>query len=90
VHERVPTTALLEVLGSPRLSEPPFERGYTERRWTDAERPEDYQDTRLSHVMLADYFDALRCTGAISAVLLDQVTEPSTHFPYPSESPRCR
>jgi hypothetical protein len=90
VHEQVSSHALLQVLGSARLREPPFERGYTERRWSDATRPEDYLDTRLSHVTLADYFDALRCSQAIGAAALNQVTEPSLHFPYPSESPRCR
>lgn len=86
----VSPAALLDVLAEPRLRVPPFERGYTERRWSDATRPEDYRDTRLPHVMLADYLDALRCRGDVSAEVLDQVLEPNTRFPYDSGSPRCR
>jgi hypothetical protein len=81
---------LLRALASERMLTPPFERGYKRREWTDAENPGAYTATNESIPHLADFFDALRCDGSISAEALDAVTVPSVHYPYPSASPLCR
>lgn len=81
---------ILDALRSPRMRTPPFERGYTLRTWSDPDHPEDFEPTDESIPYLPDFFDALRCSAAISAEELDLVTEPSVHYPYPSASPLCR
>jgi hypothetical protein len=82
-------TPVLDALASPRMTTAPFARGYIERSWDDPLHPEDYEETGDSHPHLADFFDALRCADAISAEQLDDITEPDTLYPYPSESPLC-
>jgi hypothetical protein len=79
---------LLEALQSPRMTVAPYGRGYTQRLWDDD--PADYETTRWSLPFLADFLDALVCDGHATATQVDAVTEPSTHFPYPSWSPICR
>ena len=58
--------------------------------WNDPERPEVYVRSDEPLPYHADFFDALRCAGAISASALDAVTEPAQHYPYLSESALCR
>jgi hypothetical protein len=84
------STPLLRAVASPRVSVPPFERGYTRRMWTDPDHPERFTDSAVSVPHLADYFDVLLCSGAVSSSQLDVITEPAQHYPYPSASPLCR
>jgi hypothetical protein len=77
-------------LASPRMTVPPFERGYHVHAWdTDGCTRTDIQDTGVSTTHFADFLDAARCLGVPGAAV-DAVTEPELHYPYPSESPRCR
>lgn len=80
---------LLDALASERMTRAPFARGYTRRVWDDAEQPDDYTSTTQPLPYLADYLDALRCDGAFEAAALRAILEPTTYFPYPSESPLC-
>ncbi len=81
---------ILRALASDRMRVPPFERGYKLRTWSDPDHPEIYEEDRTSLPFLPDYFDALRCDAAITAEALDLITEPSVHYPYPSQMPLCR
>jgi hypothetical protein len=77
-------------LAAPRVRLGPFERGYHVRTWPDPSRPELYSDTPYPAPMVADYFDALGCAGLATPAQIDRVTEPGSHYPYPSASPLCR
>ncbi len=79
---------MLMALASDRARVPPFERGYTLRTWRND--PSDFKDEGISIPYLADFLDALRCAGGISATELDLITEPAIHYPYLSGSPLCR
>jgi hypothetical protein len=80
---------VLDALASPRMTEQPFARGYKRRFWADPSHPENFTQTNDSQPYLADFFDALRCSAALSSSVLDQVTLPNSEYPYPSESPLC-
>ena len=75
----------------PRETAPAFERGYTWHRWetTPTGQPINILDTGVPIVHLADFLDQLRCSG-VSAAIIDAVTEPTVHYPYPSGAPLCR
>jgi hypothetical protein len=79
-------------LTSPRMTVPPFERGYTRQVWnvdpSTCQRT-NVLDTGVSTTFLADFLDQLRCSG-VSASVIDTATSPSTRFPYPSGAPLCR
>jgi hypothetical protein len=81
---------MLLTLGSPRMTQKPFLRGYTTHRWqlNDCVAT-NITNTNLSAPYLADFLDALRC-GGVPADRIDAVTEPGTYYPYPSQSPLCR
>ncbi|HEX6240079.1 MAG TPA: hypothetical protein VFZ61_04275, partial [Polyangiales bacterium] len=81
---------LLDALASERMTRAPFARGYTRRIWEDPEEPEEYESTSQPLPFLADYLDALRCSGTFDAAGLRAILEPTTYFPYPTESPLCR
>jgi hypothetical protein len=81
---------ILDAIASARMTVPPFERGYTMRIWSDPKHPEAFTTNDQPLPYHADFFDALRCLGAIDAKALDAVTEPTTRYPYPSEAPLCR
>lgn len=84
-------TGILKALASDRLRTGPYERGYTRHRWTMAPNGEltDVKDLGTSAACLADLLDALVCTG-FSTAAIDAATEPTTHYPYPSNAPKCR
>ncbi len=90
IYQTIGQAPILDAIGSSRMTVPPFERGYTRRVWNDPEYPEVYVRTDEPLPYHADFFDALRCSGAISPVVLDAVTEPALYYPYPSASPLCR
>lgn len=70
------TSAPLDMtLASPRMTIPPFLRGYL--------TPQGVNTT-----MFADFLDALRC-GGIGPGTIDIATDPLVHYPYPSLSPLC-
>ncbi len=64
-----------EALASPRMTIPPFLRGYT--------TPYGANTT-----FFADFLDALVCAGT-SPQSVDVATDPLVHYPYPSASPLC-
>ncbi len=82
---------MLRALTSPRMTRPPFERGYVTQRWDLGKAcvPTNITKTNQSAPFLADFLDALRCDG-VPAARIDAVTEPADHYPYPSQSPLCR
>jgi hypothetical protein len=90
VYQSTGKAPILDAIASPRMTVPPFERRYTMRVWNDPEHPEVYARSDEPLPYHADFFDALRCAGAISASALDAVTEPAQHYPYLSESALCR
>jgi hypothetical protein len=68
--------AIDAALTSPRMTAPPFLRGY-------------FTPSGLNTTMLADFFDALVCDG-FPASAVDLATRPATRYPYPSAFPLCR
>lgn len=87
----VGTDVLFAAISSQRMTSSPFARGYTRHSWTMAAqcvRGAEH-DTGESAPMLADFLDALRCTGT-PGTAVDTVTNPSTYYPYPSSSPLCQ
>lgn len=66
---------ILAAVSSPRMTDGPFERGYTAHG--------------VSTPVLPDLLDALVC-GGFSAASIDSVVQPQTRYPYPSASPSCR
>jgi len=80
---------LYSALTSPRMNTSPFARAYTTHMWAPGLcDPTDVVDTGLSAPMLADFFDALVCSG-VPASAIDQATDPAANFPYPSNDPIC-
>jgi hypothetical protein len=85
----VGASAIYQAIGSPRMTESPFARGYTRHSWTTAGCTQsDAVDSGESSPMVADFLDALVCAGAPSSAV-DAVTEPLTFYPYPSSAPLC-
>jgi hypothetical protein len=82
---------MLQALSSPRMTEKPFLRGYFTNRWTVGAgcKPTNIMKTTNSAPFLADFLDALRCSG-VPAANIDAVTEPGMYYPYPSQTPLCR
>jgi hypothetical protein len=78
-------------LASARMTEAPFERGYTRHTWdTDGSCARfNISDTGESTTQFADLLDALEC-GGVTRTQIDAATQPQTRFPFPSASPRCR
>lgn len=90
-YEDVGATApVLDAIASERMRVAPFARGYKRRIWSNAAYPDVFDTTEQPLPCLADYLDALRCSGAIGADALAEIVEPRTYFPYASESPLCR
>lgn len=84
---------MMAALSSPRMTTPPYLRGYQRRAWEDLDdngNPFPYETTDDSSPHLADFLDALVCSGAHAAGTVDNQTEPWVHYPYPSQSPACR
>jgi hypothetical protein len=84
---------LLAALSSPRMTTSPFLRGYTTRTWEGLNAEGyalPYTSTTASAPHLADFLDAVVCGGVVSANAVDAVTEPASHYPYPSWAPLCR
>lgn len=84
---------MMAALSSPRMTQAPYLRGYERRTWNgldDNGNPFPYWSTDHSAPHLADYLDALVCSGAHSAATIDTQTEPWFHYPYPSQAPACR
>lgn len=87
--EGMPT--VLSALESPRMTTTPFGRGYTGTLPWEVDgncNPIDPQPSDFTAPCMADMLDALRCDG-VQAASIDAATEPSTHYPYPSNSPIC-
>lgn len=88
-NPQVGAQPLYTALTSLRMNTSPFARGYTTHTWAPGLcDPTDVVDTGVSAPMLADFFDALNCSG-VPAWAIDQVTDPTTNFPYPSNDPIC-
>jgi hypothetical protein len=66
-----------------------FARGYTRHVWDMNNcRRLNYFDTGESAPMFADYLDGLVC-GGVPATAIDDTTNPSASYPYPSQQPLC-
>lgn len=91
-NPKVTSARMYRGLASPRAKEPL--RGYTQHTWDllDDGEPTNVQDTGEPTVMLADFLDALVCSGdpADMATHIDAVTQPATSYPYPSQQPICQ
>jgi len=84
---------LLGAIALPRMTRPPFARGYQRRAWDGLDSqglPFPYWITQDSAPHVADYFDALLCHGVASPQLVNAVAEPSVHYPFPSQAPLCQ
>jgi len=77
-------------LSSRRLTVAPFGRGYYTHTWdVDSQCQQmNVVETLDSAPMFADFLDALVCNG-VDVNVVDAVTEPTQHYPYPSNSPTC-
>jgi hypothetical protein len=76
-------------MASEALQGPEFGREYTSTSWTMSRCvASNLEETGLASPILADYLDALVCNG-VSGAIVDAATEPASHYPYPSSSPRC-
>lgn len=79
-------------LTSPRMTVPPFERGYTVHGWNvepNTCQRTNVQDLGVPTVVFADFLDQLRCSG-VSANVINAATNPTVNYPYPSGAPLCR
>ena len=84
---------LLAAVASPRMTQAPFLRGYARRAWNGLNGdglPLPFQSLNESAPHFADYLDAIACGGVTSGQAIDAVTEPFTHYPFPSAAPLCR
>lgn len=83
-------SAIFTALASTRLNTLPFKRGYTEHTWTVDSNGNftNIADTGTSVPTLPDFLDALNCAG-FSRATIDTVTQPATHYAYPSAVPLC-
>lgn len=85
--------AMLAAIASPRMNVAPFLRGYLRRTWDGLDGrglPLPAWSTRDSAPHLADFLDAVVCSGAASPAEVDTQTEPTIHYPFPSRTPLCR
>ena len=83
--------ALFSALASPRMNTGPFKRGYTRHVW-DVAGPGNFVNvvtTGDSVPMVADFLDALECAG-VSRTVIDNATQPTTFYPFPSAAPICQ
>ena len=86
---------LYDALGSARMTQPlasGFERGYQRHEYEQNADGSGYQDivmTRDPAPMVADFLDALNCSG-FSRSRLREVIEPDRRYPYPVDAPLCR
>ncbi len=92
IDEEITPNQLYLALGSERARR--ALRGYTRHSWTldeESGEPVGVIDTGEPAVMLADFLDALVCNATPEdiAARVDAVTEPDTHYPYPSDAPIC-
>lgn len=79
--------SLLRALVSERMTKRPFARGYTTRRWEGACEPRsNVVDTSVSAPMVADYLDALRCSGMPASKIASAIGA----YPYPVSAPLCK
>ena len=70
------TSAPLDAaLASPRMTVPPFLRGYT-------------TPAGINTTFFGDFLDALDCAG-LGPAAIDAATDPFVHYPYPSLGPVC-
>lgn len=80
---------LFDALRSPRMNGQVFSRGYSRRQWDvdpNTCAPVNAIDTGLSAPFLADFLDALVCSG-VSAT---RVNAAIGNFPFPSNAPICQ
>jgi hypothetical protein len=80
-----------DALASPRMTAPPFARGYTLHGWDidGSCHRINIQDSGESTTCFADLLDALVC-GGVSAAVVDNATNPAVNYPYPSGAPLCQ
>jgi hypothetical protein len=78
-----------DALSAPRMTVPPFERGYVRHTWTVTDHWQ-FTDVEAwpgdSEVTLADYLDSVVCLGLPGNVVSDAVG----NFPYRPETAICR
>ncbi len=88
-HPDIGAMAVTRAIGSHRMTERPFARGYTRHSWTmDGCTQTASVDSGESVPMVADFLDALVCAGAPPSAV-DAVIQPSTFYPYSSSTPLC-
>jgi len=83
-------SAMIGALSSPRGLHSPPQRGYSAKSWSLGASCQvlGATDTSMSSAVLADFLDALRCSG-ISASALEQGLASATGYPYDVASPLC-
>ncbi len=84
---------LLAAIASPRMTVAPYLRNYTRRVWNglnEQDLPLPFESTQESAPHFADFLDAVTCGGVVAGTTVDQVTQPTAHYPYPSGAPLCR
>jgi hypothetical protein len=88
-NAQIGSSRMFNALKSPRMTQPPFGRGYTTHTWdSNGCTPTNIADTGEPAPMFADFLDALVCSGA-PASGIDAACEPASHYPYPSSAPIC-
>lgn len=81
-----PNPAIFNALKSARMTKTPFARGYTTRRWDgDGCTHEGVTDTKASAPMVADFLDALNCSGFDK----NRIQAAIGSYPYPVNAPLC-
>ena len=91
-HPAVTDADFFNALGSARMNQSPWARGYTWHFWSQLDsqgRPFDPIDTGISRPALPDFLDALVCEG-MSPAVIDVATLPTTQYPFPSSQPICQ
>lgn len=87
---------LLDALRSVRMNDPPFARGYQRHSWALVPGSCDKFDVKIhpqSAPMLADYLDALVCSGVPASVIsgaLKAGQPPGAGYPYDPTTPLCQ
>lgn len=84
-----PNLTFLKALQAPRSATPL--RGYSAKSFemqADCSLT-DVTETGYASPCFADYLDSLVC-GGTPASKVDAVTQPATHYPYPSKAPVCQ
>ncbi|MGC4113950.1 MAG: hypothetical protein QM765_04690 [Myxococcales bacterium] len=82
---------MYQALASTQMNSAPWSREYTRHTWEvdNSGSLVNVQDTGESAPHLADFLDALECQGFSKSSVSD-ACDPSSAYPYPTQSPICR